>query len=204
MKGISDNLFLFLTLNIVNNDHDIDDFVNRQDGKIYLVKGRDRELYFIINGKFNTTSDNEIDYSTSDACVFGRNSRTDKVTPLDTKKLKECIEEVDLIEYVKELKLIFFDYVKSRKIKDKHEIRAEFYNKVKEATSIFKRIKHGPNEELLKYAERIAKYRGQIEQAQRIIQAKEMIEKLWMKALYNPEASEKIYTIINKIMLRFI
>lgn len=204
MKPISDSLFIFLTLNLVNNDNDIDNYVNAIDGKIYLVKGRDNELYFIVNGKFVTMSDNEIDYAKSDICVFGRNSRTNKVTALDTKKLKECLDETHVSEYAKELKELFFNYIETRKIKTNEEYRKEFAKAVVEAKAIMSKAKNGPTENYVAFANRISGSANKIQWAKDILDAKDIIERLWKKAFYKPDISAKIDKIIDKIILRVL
>lgn len=202
MRAISDKLFMLLTSNLVNNNRNLDDYVNKQDGKIYLVKGRDKELYFIVNGKFIIRADDEIDYEKSDPCLFGLNIRTDKVTSLDISNIKECIDETSILEYVKELKDIIYKYIDTKKVNSFNELREEFYNKVKEAYYINQSLKYIPKEDYILYAERLSKNLENLKVAKRIIEAKDIIERLWIKALYMPEYEKPLAILIRKIMER--
>ncbi len=196
MRPISDQLFSYLTYNIVKCGRSIEDFVNSEDGKIYLVKTRDKDFYFVVRGKFVLTAKDEIDYSKSDSCVFGLNCQTDKFEALDIYRLKVCVEEADLAEYLKELKEIYFDYLEQQHTQRREVLLAGFRELVDHSRQVLASRSLVKGEDYISYAKRLCEQADEYNRAIDVLVAKEIVDNLWIQVLYEPKKYDKLMKII--------
>lgn len=206
---MSDNLFIFLTYNVISKDTDIEEYININDRNIYLVKTKDNDLYFVVGGKFELDADNDIRYDKSDSCLFVRNANTNKVKAINSHELKECLDYISIDEYCDELKELFFAYCdnKIKEYKDNYNLDGlveKFISKYREVINSMCDLRIRKNENYISYADRIAANKETINTAKHICITKQYIEKIWLKALYNHKFRGQAESIIKRILMRVL
>lgn len=207
LNNMNDNLFIFLTLNVISKDNDIDDYVNVNDHCIYLVKTKDNDLCFVVGGKFVLDADNEIRFDKTDTCLFLRNAQTNKVKACNSHELKKCIDYISVSDYCNELKEIYYRYCDRRFNINKpsfNELIISFKKLVQENLINLHNLEIKGKEGYVEYAERIAYNKETIEKAKEICYIKGFIEKLWLQTLYEPENKDIIQNYISKILYRVL
>lgn len=169
----TDNLFIFLTMNVINKDNDIQDYVNINDKNIYLVKSKDNDLYFVVAGIFVLDADNEIRYDKSDSCLFVRNASTQKVKSINIHEIKDCIDTTSVYDYCQELEEICLEYIATKERFRKEtafdELITEFRKEVSNSINLIKELTLNQGEDYVEYAKRIVEKEQQIKQAKIIL-----------------------------------
>lgn len=206
IKEIGDDLFLYLTKQITDNNKDIDIFVNQKENGIYLCNLRNDSKAFIVHGKVVVTSDGNIDFTKSDSCLFVRNAISYKTDCINSKEIKRLIDYTNIDLFAKELKDLFLEILNNQKDKSRENTRSVFLKHKKLTQRFANIIKQGKGEELFKYAARIGKpeFYRYVAYLNAFKEIDNYINNLWEGALYSDEIDRKrIELLIIRIMNSF-
>ena len=208
MRKISENLFIYLTKHVISNENDIEDYINKTDSMIYLTIDKDKELYFVVSGKFIIDADNEIRYDKTDKCLFVKSARTGKNKTIDARELKKCIEAVSISDYCIELKEIFHEYINlnSADVKEPsfRELIDEFSKEIEKAKLFCREVQITKEDDYISYAMRISENKDQIKRIEELFRVKRYIEAVWANTLYDTSKQSIIEQFIKRILKRVL
>lgn len=217
MEEISIELFLYLTKKLQENV-EIDNFVNSVDKKIYLIEEMNGENSFIVFGNVYLNNLNDIDYMRTDKLLYVRNKDTMKVLSIDKKRIKRVLEISTVEKYVETVKEVIEKYNELKHVTREEEaitnVKEEYLSHVKRAMEIRSNAIRNNGEGFLDYADRLSgkKIVKELEYMNSVLEIKKTIDRMVLKAFYMPESRKtkaelmimRMISGINKELRRII
>ncbi len=204
MKSAGDELFLLLTIRIIEGKVDPNLFVNKSNGNIYFIETRDKNYYFIASGDFKLKDNGKIDYLKTSNLLFVRNAKTMMATAICRNDILRIIDYTSFEKYLLDLREVFYDVLKNKtsQVNDENTLMTEYKCLLDDADRLQYENKIRKSEDIFDYARRIGndtmieRYRI----SDIIKSVDKIIREIWLDVLYEPESMQMARNLILRIM----
>lgn len=155
-RDINEDLFELLTTEVIKNKKDISNFADR-DGRICLVKARNKSLYWIMNGNVAESHDGKLNLANSDISLIGRHIETLRCIFLSRTDILQIIGKTTINEFAEELRELYYEQTgKDGKESERKQSRALFLRYYREIKNAYKKLEIQDSEDFFSYAKRIS------------------------------------------------
>ena len=202
MRDMEEQLFAYLSDQILTGNQQIENYVNKDDDKIYLAKSRNDDTYFIVKGELKLDTKGAINESKSSIILYGRNAKTQEVEALSPSNIKKVEVVIPLREFTEEFEGILQEISGEERTKEYKAIREDYFKLLALSEEIIQGNAKDAKEDIFSYAKRVGSpgnYRMQ-QMAKAILKSREVIKKLLFKAYSDPEMGKEYEKAIERIV----